>query len=166
MSEQEDFREDMTSDEVFNAYLENNIALLRDLYDSKTLKFVRVEALERLKKYIIDGKDVILSNLSGEFDLAYYTEISNLLLLLLNMQEQYYYDRDKKEMDEGIISAIEFIYGMYIFFLLGTRAKGKDRERLLVANPQHILNRFIMEQNKPSTMDRVLGGKKQQQNEY
>lgn len=154
------FREDITPDEVFNAYLENNIALLRDLYDSKTVKFVRVETLEKLKKFIIDGKDVILSNLSNDLDLAYFTEICNLLLLLLNMQEQYYYDSDKKEMEEGILSAIEFIYGMYIFFLLGTRAKGTQRERMLVANPQHILNKFIMEQNKPSGMERAFGGGK------
>jgi hypothetical protein len=153
----EEFREDLTPDEVFNAYLENNIALLRDLYDSKTISKLRIEALDKLKKFIIDGKDVILSNLSDGFDLEYYREMSNLLLLLVNMQESYYYDGSLKVMEEGILSAIEFIYGMYIFFLLGTRAKGKERERLLVANPQHIMNRFIMEQNKPSALDKLVG---------
>lgn len=156
------------NDDMFNNYIENNLALLRDLYDSKTQTFLRYETLDQMKKFIIDGKDIILSNLSASGDYTLFIKNSELLLILLDMQKQNYYDDESKKMKQGLFSAIEFTFGRILLILLSSRAKGKDRDRILVSNPQHAFN-LALKQNedvKGNFFTNMFGGKKKPEQGY
>ena len=150
----------MGDEDAFNSYIDNHLQLMRDVYDSKTINNIRKEMVDQLKKYVIDGKDIILSNLSG-VTLELFRRMSELLDELISMQIEFYFDPDKKIMKKGIIMAIDKYHKATINLLLSTRAVGDDRDRILISSPNHAFNRVLAGQQakKRGAWDRWTGKK-------
>ena len=136
--------EDGTS--IYQELIDNGIKHLNNLTTVKSIEnATSVMDLEKLKAFIPVGRDIILADFSNQFDRALYTEYHQLLTNLIIMQLSYKVKNTEGQVKigDGIMPGVQTVFFNYINFVDGTRASGKQRERMVQADPKHSINNNI-----------------------
>ena len=131
---------------VYQELIDNGIKHLNNLTTVKSIEnATAVMDLEKLKAFIPVGRDIILADFSADFDRALYTEYHQLLTNLIIMQLSYKVKNTEGQIriGEGIMPGVQTVFFNYINFVNGTRATGRQRERMVQADPKHSINNNI-----------------------
>lgn len=151
----------------FDPYIHNLLNLHRDVYTSATVNEMRDKSKKYFKQYFIDGKDVILSDMSSSIERKLFLSHMDLLNILIDMQKKNYYNEEEDEMEEGLMQAIDFIFKKTLNLILSSRAVGKTRDRLLISPyGSSIAGNVKEERDRPGLFNRFMGKGKKQDYEY
>lgn len=152
------FEEDMIrqNQDVYIETMDNATKFMQNMMEVKSFMNLTEAQLDKIKSFIPVGKDLILSDLTDAFDRELFIKYSQQLSNLILMQKRYYIKDGV--MSIGILPAIEIYFQKFIYFIISTRAKGPDRERMAQTNTQHLLNKLAAGQKRPGVVDKTFGG--------
>jgi hypothetical protein len=143
----------------YKELIETSVHYVSAFMEVKSItKYSEMDENLDIKDLIPEGKDLLLANLTDNYDQEEYMKRCKLLVSLLMEQKRHFMNQETHQMLKGLIPAVEATSLKLNYFVIGTRAKGPQRERAL--HVQSLIKGLTEKMNgKVSATDGMFGPK-------